>query len=45
MASTLTKVLVPITFATKERAALIEDELRELPRRHQIEWDERYVWD
>jgi hypothetical protein len=45
MASTLTQVLVYITFATEERAALIEDEERELLRRHQIEWDERLAWD
>lgn len=22
-----------------------QDELRTLPRRHDVEWDERYVWD
>ncbi len=27
------------------QAMTFEDELRELLRRHQLEWDERYLWD
>jgi putative transposase len=27
------------------RIMTFQEEFRELPRRHQIDWDERYVWD
>jgi putative transposase len=35
-------------FANREshhRAQSFQDEFRELLRRHDLEWDERYVWD
>jgi REP element-mobilizing transposase RayT len=31
--------------ARHHRALTFQDEFRELLRRHEIEWDERYVWD
>ena len=31
--------------ADHHRVLTFQDELREFLRRHEIEWDERYVWD
>ena len=46
MSQSLVNNLVHLVYSTKHREPLIpEDELRALFDRHQIDYDERYVWD
>jgi len=53
MPQSLSAVYIHLVFSTKDRRQFLrdkpkigfQDELRALLRKHEIEWDEKYVWD